>query len=140
MNITRETKKAEAIKRMKALGLFEPCIKAFKDRDEVQLSEPTGGLYEFHDNEKLNSIIKRIEQQFNCLIYHVVHSYTNLGEMYSCMMVSDYEEEWEWEMEDINDGNDGIVFCWVENVDIPEYSEMGSIIVKNRFGGLVRIY
>ena len=136
MNISREEKKTEAIKRMKALGLFGPCIKAFEKRDEVQLSEPTGGLYEFYGNIQLNEIIKRVEQRFNCLIYHVVHSYTNLGEMYSCMMVSNYEEEWEWEMEDINDG---IVFCWVENMDIPEYSEMGSITVKNRFGGLVRV-
>ena len=38
MNITRENKKIEAIDRMKALKLFAPCIKAFKDRDEVQLS------------------------------------------------------------------------------------------------------
>lgn len=136
MNISREEKKTEAIKRMKALGLFGPCVKAFEKRDEVQLSESTGGLYEFHDNAQLNEIIKRVEQQFNCLIYHVVHSYTNFGELYSCMMVSDYEEEWEMEMEDINDN---IVFCWVENINIPEYSEMGSIAVQNRFGGLVRI-
>lgn len=137
MNITREKKKEEAIKRMKTLELYSPCIKAFKDRDEVQLSEPTGGLYEFHDDVQLNEIIKRIEQQFNCLIYHVVHSYTQFGELYNCMMVSDYEEEWKMENEDIKDG---YVFCWVENVDDDMCSEMGSIVVKGRFGGLVRVH
>ena len=54
MNVSREIKKAEAINRMKELGLFAPCIKAFK-RDEVQLSEPTGGLYEFSNDKELTA-------------------------------------------------------------------------------------
>ena len=33
MEVSREIKKEEAIKRMEALGLFAPCIKAFKNRD-----------------------------------------------------------------------------------------------------------
>ena len=31
MNVSKEIKKAEAIKRMETLKLFAPCIKAFKD-------------------------------------------------------------------------------------------------------------
>ena len=61
---TRETKKLEAIKRMEMLGLFKPCIKAFNKYDEVQLTEPTGGLYEFSDNEELNAKIKEFEEEY----------------------------------------------------------------------------
>ena len=43
MKVSRENKKAEAINRMKALDLFKPCINAFDKRNEVQLSEITGG-------------------------------------------------------------------------------------------------
>lgn len=135
MNVSKEIKRTEAIKRMKALGLFGPCIKAFEKRDEVQLSEPTGGLYEFHDDDWLNDVVKRVESEFNCLVYHVIHSYTNVGQMYNLLVVSDYEEEWVMDNADIPDG---IVFCWVENADIPDFSEFDSISVEVKFGGLVR--
>lgn len=61
MNISKEIKKAEAINRMKALGLFAPCIKAFKDRNEVQLSEPTGGLYEFSADKELTAKVAEFD-------------------------------------------------------------------------------
>ena len=94
MKISREKKKEEAIKRMKMLGLFTPCIKNFEKYDEVQLSEMTGGLYEFSCEEELNAKIKEVEEEYNLLVYHVVHTYTNFGEMYNFLCVTDYEEEW----------------------------------------------
>lgn len=101
MNVSRENKKIEAINRMKALDLFKPCIKAFENRDEVQLSEMTGGLYEFSRDEDLNAKIKEFEEEYNTLVYHVIHTYTNFGELYSFLYVSDYEEEWEMDNEEI---------------------------------------
>lgn len=136
MKISREKKKAEAINRMKMLGLFTPCIKNFEKYDEVQLSEMTGGLYEFSDNAELNAKIKEVEEEYDLLVYHVVHTYTNFGEMYNFLCVTDYEEEWPYDHASIKDG---YVFCWVWNKDIEEYSEFGSIVVKNLFGGLVRV-
>lgn len=136
MKISREKKKAEAINRMKMLGLFTPCIRRFEKYDEVQLSEMTGGLYEFSDNAELNAKIREVEEEYNLLVYHVVHTYTNFGEMYNFLCVTDYEEEWVYDHSGIKDG---YVFCWVWNKDIEEFSEFGSIIVKNMFGGLVRV-
>lgn len=136
MNITRENKKTEAINRMKALDLFDPCIKAFKNRDEVQLSEMTGGLYEFSRDEELNAKIKEFEEEYNALVYHVIHTYTNFGEMYSFLYVSDYKEEWEMDNEDIQD-NYAMSYVW--NKDYPDFSEFGSIGIRQKFGGLVRV-
>lgn len=133
MNVS---KKAEAIDRMKALDLFAPCIKAFKDRDEVQLSEPTGGLYEFSGNEELTAKVKEFEAEYNVLVYHVIHTFTQFGELYNFLYVSDYESEWEMDNEDIKDN---YVTCYVWNKDDDICSEFGTIAVRQKFGGLVRV-
>ena len=134
--VSIENKKAEAIKRMKILGLFKPCIRAFEKYDEVQLTEPNGGLYEFGDNEELNAKIKEFEEEHNALVYHVIHNYTQFGELYSFLFVSDYEEEWEMDNEDVKDGY-AVAYVWNKSDDW--CSEMGSIVIQERFGGLVRV-
>ena len=136
MNVSIEIKKAEAINRMKALNLFKPCINAFKNRDEVQLSEMTGALYEFSEDTELNAKIKEFEKEYDALVYHVIHTFTEFGELYNFLHVSDHEEEWEMENADIKDG---YTFVYVWNKTDDYCSEFGGIAVKERFGGLVRI-
>ena len=139
MNVSKEIKKAEAINRMKELGLFAPCIKAFK-RDEVQLSEPTGGLYEFSSDKELTAKVQEFEKENNALVYHVIHTPMMLDgeamDMYNFLYVSDYQEEYEMDNADIKDG---YVLAYVWNKTVDHFSEFGSIAVKGRFGGLVRI-
>ena len=139
MNVSKEIKKAEAINRMKELGLFVPCIKAFK-RDEVQLSEPTGGLYEFSSDKELTAKVQEFEQENNALVYHVIHTPAMIDgeamEMYNFLYVSDYQEEWEMDQNDIKEGY-ALVYVWNKTIDY--FSEFGSIAVKEKFGGLVRI-
>lgn len=134
--VTREKKKEEAIKRMKVLGLFKPCIKAFEKYDELQLTEPTGGLYEFGDNAEVNAKIKEFEEEYNALVYHVIHTYTQFGELYNFLYVSDYEEEWEYDNEDVKAGY-AVAYVW--NKTDEWMSELGGIAVRERFGGLVRV-
>ena len=140
MKVSREEKKLEAIKRMKALKLFAPCVRAFKNDDEVQLTEPFGGLYEFSSNEELNRYIEDFETEYSALVYHVIHSAFNVDgdvwEMYHLLYVSDHTDEWEMDHEDIEQG---YVMAYVVNNTIPDYSEFGTIAVANRIGGLVRV-
>lgn len=139
MNVSKEIKKAEAINRMKELGLFTPCIKAFK-RGEVQLSEPTGGLYEFSSDKELTAKVQEFEKENNALVYHVIHTPMMLDgeamDMYNFLYVSDYQEEWEMDQNDIKEGY-ALAYVWNKTIDY--FSEFGSIAVKERFGGLVRI-
>lgn len=139
MNVSKEIKKAEAINRMKELGLFAPCIKAFK-RGEVQLSEPTGGLYEFSSDRELTAKVQEFEKENNALVYHVIHTPMMLDgeamDMYNFLYVSDYQEEWEMDQNDIKEGY-ALAYVWNKTIDY--FSEFGSIAVKERFGGLVRI-
>ena len=136
MNVSRENKKKEAINRMKVLGLFAPCIKHFDKYDEVQLSEPTGGLYEFYDNAELTAKVKEFEEEHNALVYHVIHTYTQFGELYNFLYVSDHDDEWVMDNEDIQDN---YVLCYVWNKDDDWCSEFGTIAVRQKFGGLVRV-
>ena len=136
MNVSMETKKAEAIKRMKVLDLYKPYINLFEKDNQIFLSEMTGGVYEFYENTALIEKVKEFEAEHNALVYHVIHTMTGFGELYSFLYVSDYEEEWEMDNEDIADG---YVMSYVWNKTDEWCSEFGSIAVKNRFGGIVRV-
>lgn len=139
-NVLRENKKEEAIKRMVTLGLFKPCIKAFTKYDEVQLSEPTGGLYEFADDVELNEKVQEFEREHDALVYHVIHSPIRIDgivmDMYNFLYVSDYEEEYDMDNDDIADGY-AMAYVWNKTDDF--LSEFGSIAVQERIGGLVRV-
>ena len=139
-NVSKEMKKQEAIQRMTALGLFKPCIKSFDKYDEVQLSEPTGGLYEFSDNEELNAKVREFEAEHDALVYHVIHSPIRIDgmvmDMYNFLYVSDEEEEWVMDNEDIADGY-AMAYVWNKTDDW--LSEFGGIMVQGMFGGLIRV-
>lgn len=129
--------KEEALKRMKYLGLSEGCINAFK-QGKVWLSEYFGTLYEADEN--LQKMIDDFQKESGCLVYHVVRSICTLGvdiemKMDSFLYVSPYTEEWDMEHDDMKSG---MLFAYVYNHTIPEYSESGSICVEPQIGGLVR--
>ena len=134
MNVSMEIKKQEAIDRMKTLGIFPQTIKQFKGGQVSYSEPPLGGNFWLDEEQK--KIVKEFEEEHNALVYFAIRSYTEFGKLDSFLYVSDYEEEWEMDREDIVDG---YVISYVYNYDIPEYSEIGSIVVQNRFGGLVRV-
>ena len=135
MNVTREMKKEEAIKRMKALDIIDDAINQFETDDIIMVSEPPlGGLYWLEDDEK--KMVKEFEEENNALVYMIVRAFTQFGKMDSLLFVSDYDEEWEMDMEDIKDG---YVLSYTKNYDAPWCSEMGSIVVQPKGGGLLRV-
>lgn len=136
MKVSMEAKKAEAIKRMKALDLYSPYIKAFEKRGEIFLSEMTGGVYEFSGDAELIAKVKEFERDVNGLVYHVIHSFTQFGDLYSFLYVSDHENEWFMDNADIAEGY-AVAYVW--NKTDEWCSELGSIMVQSRFGGMVRV-
>lgn len=135
MNVSMEIKKTEAIKRMKALDLYKPYITLFEKDNQIFLSEMTGGVYEFDSDEALNAKIKAFEEEYNSLVYHVIRTMTQFGELYNFLYVSDYDEEWEMDNADIKDG---YAMAYVWNKTDEWCSEFGSIGVQGKFGGIVR--
>ena len=135
MNVSRENKKEEAINRMRTLDLYNPYIKAFKDNDEIFMSEMTGGVYEFSSNTELCNKVKEFEAEYSALVYHVIHTFTQFGELYNFLYVSDHQDEWEMDNADITDG---YAMAYVWNSTDEWCSEFGSIGVRGKFGGIVR--
>ena len=67
----------------------------------------------------------------------ITHEYTAIGEMYSFLIVTDYEEEWDTLLEKY--GNQYYGFAYVWNKDDDMCSEFGTIALSSFGGGIRRI-
>ena len=81
-------KKKEAIKRMKALGLFEQVIEQFDKENMINQSEPPLGASYWLEPEQLEHV-RQFEKEHNAIVYHVIHNWTNFGELENYLFVSD---------------------------------------------------
>lgn len=137
MNISIEEKKKEAIKRLKKLRVYEEVIEQFEKEGLINMSEPTfGACYWPTDNEL--AMIREFEQEHNAVVYHVIRSFMEFGTCDCYLFVSDYEEEWEQEVEYTKRGS---AFVYVYNHDEPAFSEFGSVGIKlTPAGGLARTW
>ncbi|WP_019139274.1 hypothetical protein [Peptoniphilus timonensis] len=129
----RETQVKEAIKRMNLLNIFKPTIKEFEDEGKISKSI-MGGLY-WLDDEDIKRV-KEFEEKFNAVVYNVIECDTEFGRLQNLLYVSENQEEWEYDIQDIKDG---MVFSYVYNLDVPDFSEFGSIGIRNFDGGLLRV-
>ena len=75
MNISIEEKKAEAIRRMKMLEIFPETIRQFEKENLISVSEPPFGAFYWADEEQ-QEVIKKIEKEYNLLVYVGIMSYT----------------------------------------------------------------
>jgi hypothetical protein len=130
----KEKQKVEALKRMEMLELHENVINEFTAEGKLNLSEYGGLLYWLNDEQ--TSIIKEFEEESGNLVYHVLHNHTEFGEMYTMLYVSKHEEEWQLDIEDIE--ND-MCCAYVKNVDDDWCSEYGYVRFKKSIGGLIRV-
>lgn len=125
--------KQEAIARMKKLDIYAPAITEFEKENLVNKSEHGGILYWLDENEQ--EMVKEFEEKYGAMVYHIIHNYTNFGELYSLLYVSKDKDEWDYDNDDLNHN---ICLAYVKNLDEDAFSEFGSIGIKSQFGGLVR--
>lgn len=118
---------------MKMLEIYAATIKEFEKDNIINKSEHGGFLYWLDENEQ--KIVKEFEEKYNALVYHVIHNYTEFGELYSLLYVSQHEEEWDYDKDDIENN---VALAYVKNIDEDMFSEFGSIGIKRQYGGLVR--
>ena len=135
MAVTKDQMLEEAIKRMEILRMMENPIRELKEEGVVNLSENGGYLYWLDEEQK--KMVADFEKDKGGLVYHVVRSFTNFGEMYALMYVSEYEEEWEDDKADLENGS---ALAYVINVTMPDCSEFGSIGVQPSIGGVRRTW
>lgn len=129
----RTIQKQEAIHRMKMLNLHGNVLREFEQENRLNMSEYGGFLYWLHSDQQ--AIVDEFEAEWDALVYHVIHSYTSIGEMLTLLYVSNYPEEWEYDRLDLAEG---YPLAYVKNLDDPYLSEIGSVGIECRIGGLIR--
>lgn len=132
--MTRETMKAEAIKRMQMIGLYRNVIDEFKNFDRLAKSY-NGCLFLL--SQDYQERVKAFENDTQCLVYHVIESDTAIGKMLSLLYVSPYPEEWHDDMENLRCQ---CPLAYVINLDDEHCSEFGSIGIANAGGVLTRTF
>lgn len=137
MAITREEKKAEAIRRMKAFHYFEPSIEDFEKYGKIMVNEPPyGAHYYIDDDPELVATIEELEKENNILVYAVIRCWTNFGQLDSLLYVNEWIQD--WKIFDIDLLN-GITFTCTINRDHPEIRDYGSIrFTRTIAAGLMR--
>lgn len=126
-------KKSEAIKRMEALNLHPNVIDDFKE-GVVNCSEYGMGILYWLDEER-KALVKQFETEHNALVYHCIFDRTGFGDCLSMLYVSDYEDEWELDNDDLREG---YPLAYVYNMTDPLCSEFGSIGIEPINGGIRR--
>lgn len=133
--VTIEEKRKEALLRMKMLKLHSNVIDEFWKENKLNKSEGLNAILFFLTDEEKKRI-KRIEEKYKILVYHVIHTYTtNLGELYDLLYVSNHKEEWEYDRQDIKQG---IILSRTEVIYDSINNEFGSIGIQSKNGGVVR--
>lgn len=80
--------------------------------------------------EKDTELIKAIndfEKEYNAYVYHIVYSNTNIGQLYTMLYVSNYEEEWKSDRADIEDKQ---LYAYVWNKSDEVLSEIGLVGIE----------
>ena len=134
MNITKQEKKQKAIELMKKLNIYDDYILGFTEDDKVCFYENFGGYWAYQEPELMKKI-KEIEENYECLVYAITHEYTDFGECYDFLIVTDYKEEWSNLIYGTKKAYYAFAYVW--NKDDEWCSEFGTIGVQS-FGGGIR--
>lgn len=134
MKVTAEEARQEVLKRMKKLDFHPNVLTDFKE-DRLNKSELVGILFWLNDEEI--KAVREFEKEHDSIVYHVIHQFTNIGELYSFLYVKLDNEEWEMDDDGLKQ-DEALAYVW--NKTTPEFSEFGYIGIRPQFGGLVRTW
>jgi len=137
MATTKEERKQKALEIMQTLDIYKGYTNGFRHGNKVCFFENYAGYWAWQDEELMNKI-KELEEKNNCTVYAVTHEYTEFGECYDFLIVTDYKSEWSDLVGEYKPGQ-FYAFAYVWNKDDDSCSEFGDIIVKSFGGGIKRI-
>lgn len=133
MSDLKERMRQEAIARMVSLNLHPVAINDFKDNGKLRVS--LWGVLYLLDKLPLERVL-RFEEETGCMVYHVIHNVTNIGELLTFLYVSKYPEDWPIEQKGLIEETP---LAYVVNLDDDICSEFGSVRIQKYRGGLIRI-
>ena len=131
-----EDRKIKAIEIMEKMDIYKPYIKGFRESDKVCFFERFGGYWVDQEPEIYNKM-KQIEKEYNCTVYAITHEFTQFGECYSFLLVTNYKSEWKNLV--VTENGTHYAFAYVWNKDDDWCSELGTVGVKSFGGGITRV-
>lgn len=153
MKKVKQIMEAEArLAALEGMGLHENVRREFKEDATVYYSEPRrltglmaamagedviGVLYWLDNKPEWAEKVRQIEEETGVFVYHATNELTEFGELLSLFVVTQHEEEWESDRAMLKDGE---AFCYVLNLDEPDFSEFGYIGFMVAGSGIVRTY
>ena len=136
MNTTLKERKEKALEIMKELGIYLPYRDGFKKENNVCFYEGFGGFWVWQEPE-LEAKMKEIEKEYNSTCYAITHEFTEFGECYDFLFITDYKEEWDTLLDEFESYH--MAFAYVWNRDDETSSELGDIVLSSFGGGIKRI-
>ena len=134
--LTKEQRIQNAVAHLKQIGCYKPYLKAYQD-GTLTMYEGFGGYY-VEEPEILEKIHK-IEEEYDGTIYAVIHQLTTIGELYTFLWATGYEEDVQHDVEAYGDGQYGCM-SYVWNKTYEDCSEFGTVVIKPALGGLIRVH
>ncbi len=119
---SREKLKAEAILRMKKIGISGEAAALFEKENIIGKSLPKSTDFSALDKEQ-TELAKTLEEKHGILIYFVITAYTSIGEIDSYLYVDGNEEQWEKERAELAENKTSAYICVCK---IPDYSAFGT--------------
>jgi len=136
MNTTVEERKNKAIEIMKQLDIYRPYISGFQNKNDVCFFENYAGFWAYQEPE-LEAKMKEIELKYNCTVYAITHEFTEFGECYDFLIVTNYKEEWDKLLDEYDRYKLAFAYVWNKTDDYS--SEFGDIALSNFGGGIKRV-
>ena len=132
----QEERKIKAIELLEKMDIYKPYIKGFRENNKVCFFERFGGYWVEQEPEIYNKM-KEIEKEYNCTVYAITHEFTQFGECYSFLLVTNYKSEWKNLV--VTENGTHYAFAYVWNKDDEWCSELGTVGVKSFGGGITRV-
>ncbi len=131
-----KTQKEKALEILRTMDIYKPYIKGFDEKDQVCFFEHYAGFWVEQEPE-IYAKMQQLEKEYKCKVYAITHELTNMGEMYSFLIVTNHRSEWKGLVH--TERNKHTAFAYVWNKDYEYDSEFGDVMVQSFGGGIRRI-
>jgi hypothetical protein len=137
--MSREFQKQIAVKCLEKLNIYKPYIKGFKaERPIPCFYENFAGFWADQEPELLEKI-KKVEEDYGCLVYAITHEIFKFGDCWSMLCVYKEAELVEDCLDESGRPGTFYAFAYVWNKTDDWCSEFGEVAVQSFGGGIRRM-
>lgn len=129
--------KMKAVEFLRTLDIFKPYIDGFVKNDNVCFFERFGGFWVYQEPE-IEAKMRDIEEKYGCKVYAITHEKIEGDDMWSFLVVTNHQEEWDNLL--VKEGNGFYAFAYTWNRSYDWGSEFGDVYVQSFGGGIRRVW